>query len=463
MANAKQRDLFDAEERDTATLLAQVGTTGLRHNAGLLDEEWHKDLKGEKAVKIYREMSDNEPIIAATLFVVEMILRQAETRIEPADDSPLAKEIAEFVESCVDDILEDGGWNGVTGSVLSLLTYGWSWLEKVYKIRRGIDAPVPQLRSRYRDGRIGWRKLPIRSQDSLQNWMISDTGETLGWVQVAEPDFEERMLLRGKGLHFRLRAHKSSPEGYSMLRPLYSSYYFAKRLRMTEGVGIYRNLAGMPKMELPAAIMSPSATSAETAIRAAYEAMVKKIYFGEHAGLVVPSEKTPDGKDTGYKFSLVASSGRANSEADVAIKRYESRMAMALLTQFLLLGQDSVGSFALSSDQTDLFSFALHAILDVRDGEFSTNAIPELVKINGWPAELAPRMKHGDVETPDIGKLAGAITSAVSAGVITPDDELESWYRETIGAPQADNATARVEPEPAGEDVPGGIQQGFGF
>jgi hypothetical protein len=119
---------------------------------------------------------------------------------------------------------------------------------------------------------------------------------------------------------------------------------------------------------------------------------------------------------------------------------------MSMLSEFLILGMDKVGSFALSSDKTDMFAVALGAILDVIDEEFSNNAIPELVQLNGWPTELSPTMKHGDVETPNLAELAAYITSTVTAGAVTPDDKLEEYLREAGGLPAADVQTSR-EPE----------------
>ena len=84
------------EKEDSGAILAEVGDTGLQRFGGLIDEEWHQDLRGDKAIKIYREMADNDPVIGASLFVYEMLIRQATWRIEPADDSPLAQEIADI-------------------------------------------------------------------------------------------------------------------------------------------------------------------------------------------------------------------------------------------------------------------------------------------------------------------------------------------------------------------------------
>jgi hypothetical protein len=445
-------------EQSAPVILAEIGSSGLSRSGGTLSEEWHKHLLGGmrgKMGKAFREMADNDPIIGATLYVIEMLLRQTSWRVEPADNSPQAKEIADFVESCIDDLLENGGWQGVTGEYLSALTYGWSWLEKVYKMRRGLRAALPQFRSKHYDGRIGWRKLPLRSQTSLFEWKFGPHDEILGWVQMPPNDFRRIDLPSCKGLHFRIRATKGNPEGYSLLRPAYISYYHVKHMRFVEAVGIERDLAGYPVAEAPVNIMSPNASSAEQAIRTQLEDMVQKIKADENQGVVIPSELNSDGKPTGYKLRLLNSGGRRPADADAVIKRYESRIAMTMLSEFLLLGSDKVGSFALSSDKTDLFAVGLGTLLDVRDEVFNTDGIPELVALNGWPIELSPTLHHGDIETPNLAELAAYISSTVGTGVITPDDKLEEFAREAAGMPQADVSTERARIEGMPMATPG--------
>ena len=67
---------------------------------------------------------------------------------------------------------------------------------------------------------------------------------------------------------------------------------------------------------------------------------------------------------TGFSFKLASSGGSRQIQPDVAIKRHQSRMAMTLLSQWLLLGQDAHGSFSLASTTTNMFAVSLGALLD---------------------------------------------------------------------------------------------------
>ena len=127
-------------------------------------EEFLRDLRGKKGIETYREMAENDDTIGAILFAIEMLIRQASWTVEPAGDTPKDKEAAEFVEQCMHDMQDT--WTDTISEILSFLTYGWSFHEIVYKRRMG-KTSNPKTRSKYNDGLIGWRKLPIRAQETL--------------------------------------------------------------------------------------------------------------------------------------------------------------------------------------------------------------------------------------------------------------------------------------------------------
>ena len=65
----------------------ELGVTGLKRASGYLDEEFLPQLRGRKAVQVYKEMSENEPLVGALLFSIDRLLRNQEWRVEPAGKS----------------------------------------------------------------------------------------------------------------------------------------------------------------------------------------------------------------------------------------------------------------------------------------------------------------------------------------------------------------------------------------
>ena len=134
-----------AEEQVKFKPLVELGSTGLNRWGGYISEEWLTELAGTKAATVYREMSDNDPIIGAVLFAIRMLCRQVDWRVDPADESAEARDAAQFLESCRGDMSES--WQDVISEALSMLVYGWAFCELVYK-RRGGDSTDPTKRSK---------------------------------------------------------------------------------------------------------------------------------------------------------------------------------------------------------------------------------------------------------------------------------------------------------------------------
>ena len=146
----------------------EIGRIGQRRYGGNIYEEFLYELRGKRGIEIYREMSENDDIIGAILFSIEMLVRQCSWNVQPGGDTAKDKEAAEFVESCMNDMQET--WIDTISEILSFLTYGWSFHEIVYKRRMG-NTKDTRTKSKFNDGLIGWKKLPIRAQETLYQWV----------------------------------------------------------------------------------------------------------------------------------------------------------------------------------------------------------------------------------------------------------------------------------------------------
>lgn len=269
---------------ESQPILAEFGSTGLKRSGGFLTEEFLSQLSGPKAQRVYREMADNDAAIGGALLAMETLAKQVAWSIDPADESPTAHEVAEFVESCRQDM--EHTWADFISEAMSMIVFGWAFFEEVYKLRIGPKESSARCRSKHRDGRWGWRKLAIRAQESLYEWTFDDeTGDATHMVQMPAPDYRIRKIPLAKGLHLRIRSRKGSPEGRSLLRNAYRSWYFLKRIQEIEAIGTERDLAGLPDMQVPVEVMQAAAGSDLGRLRSYYETMVSRIRRGEYEGI----------------------------------------------------------------------------------------------------------------------------------------------------------------------------------
>ena len=408
--------------------MKELGRLGQKRYGGFFFEEFLKELQGRKGIAIYKEMSENDDIAGAILYAIEMLIRQASWNVQPRGTTPADEEARDFVLSCMDDMSDT--WSDTVSEILSFLTYGWSAHEIVYKRRCG-KRKDPRLRSKYTDGLIGWQKLPIRAQETLYEWLYDDNDNIVGLVQNPPPDFGLINIPIEKLLLFKTKSRKGNPEGRSILRNAYRDWYFKRRIQEIEGIGIERDLAGLPTMTAPEGLNIWDEEDPEmVAMRVAAERVVQNIRRDSLEGLVVPN---------GWKVELLSTGGRRQFDTSAIIERYDSRIAMTVLADFILMGHQSVGSFALSSDKTKMFSMAIGSYLDIICEVFNNVAIPALIDINGDHfAGITdyPQLTHGDVEDANLEKLGNFIHQMVGCGALIPDEGLEDFIRDAAGMPE---------------------------
>jgi hypothetical protein len=107
---------------------------------------------------------------------------------------------------------------------------------------------------------------------------------------------------------------------------------------------------------------------------------------------------------------------------------------MSILADFLLLGSKTVGSFALSTDKTELFSSALSAWLDSICQQFNRHAIPELQRLNGRDPAKTPTLIHGAVERISLTELSDFVSKTAGKPLIL-DEEEQAWIKQQAGIP----------------------------
>ena len=142
---------------------------------GVVEEEFLRELQGSKGALVYREMQNNDPILGGFLYAVHMLIRQITWTAKPSDpDIQASIEAAELLNSSMHGM--QYSWKNTIDENLSMIPYGWAAHEVVYKKRE--------------DGQIGWKHLPLRSQDTLYEWVIEPDGTITAMKQENPNTFE---------------------------------------------------------------------------------------------------------------------------------------------------------------------------------------------------------------------------------------------------------------------------------
>lgn len=552
----------DTSGKKTRPDYTEIGSTGLQQWGGHVHEEFLRALQGQRGIKTYREMSDNDPVIGGMLFAVEMLVRQVDWHLEPAFVNPpeppapgpppmpvvgpgaqmpvneqqaklqgqeaererehqrqqatqaqvaqigysatqaggpgkrdqknpivkksitldengfvsgieerdhlehvrsqirkalgepvigseeqvyQAEEAAAFVESCFLDM--SNSWEDTLSAILSFIPYGWSYHEILYKKRLGPDQKDATKKSKFDDGKVGWRKIELRSQDSMLRWEFDESDGIQGMWQLA-PGHPMKFLPIEKCLLFRTTTAKGNPEGRSALRNAFRPWYFKRRIEEIEAIGIERDLAGMPVAWVPYEYLSASATPQQQAMVETVKEIVRNIKRDEQEGVVWPLAYAPDssGAATGNKLfdlTLLSTGGQRQFDTDKIIARYDQRIAMTMLADFILLGHEKVGTYSLGASKIDLFAAAIEAWLFHIADVFNNHAIPRLLKLNGIDQRYAPKLTFGSIQPVDLEALGSFLSSVSTTGMaLFPDEELESYLRTAANLPAKTNPPA---------------------
>lgn len=420
-----------------------IGTTGLRIYGGYVNEEFLKELRGWKGASVYREMSDNDPIVGAVIFAISHLIRQIEWRVQAVEESEQGEEAKEFVEEVMTDM--DKPWSAMIGEIASMFVYGFAPMEIIYKKRGGLDSEEPETRSAYSDNKIGIRNISLRAQNTIVRWATDpDDGTILGlWQQPISG--HQIYIPMEKMLLFRTTEERNNPEGRSILRNCYRPWFFKKRIEEIEGIGIERDLAGLPVAYIPGEYFDPSADSLQKATRMAWQTLVTNIRRDQQEGVLMPSDRDSSGNLL-FDLKLLSTGGTRSFDTSKVVDRYNKAIATSVLADFVLLGQGATGSFALSSNKTEIFATAIGAYTQAIADVFNRHLLPKLWTLNALDPELMPTIVPGDIEKADLAALSDFVVKMTQAGAtMFPDRELENHLRKEAGLPPA--------PEDGAEDM----------
>ena len=421
-------------------------------NGQIRADEFLPELRGKKAIRKYREMRDNDSTIGAVMYATEQVLRDVDLKVMPANDSAEAKEEAEFVESVLDDM--DHTLDDHIAESLSNLSYGFAWFEVIYKRRNGPTERSDKKRSKYSDGRMGVRKIAIRAPWTISRFDVDQqTGDVKGIYQDGSSYNNSNYIPTRKSLYYRTTTINGDPAGRSILRNAYTSYEYVNNLQSIEAIAVERELAGIPVARIPAEYLSGDATAAQSGFVNNLQSILRDVKFNEQGYIILPSDTYPDkdGAPTNQKLvdvELMSSSGSRNIDIDPIVRRYQHDIARSVLSEFLMLGGGSTGSYALSKSKTDLFLRALESYIQAIVDVLNKQLVERLWELNGLNYDMMPTIVAGDVAPHDLREIAAFLRNLNGADINVSDhpeviqdlmDIAELRYDPEVGGSSDDN------------------------
>lgn len=410
------------DKPEAFTLTGEMGVTGQRMFGGVVQEEIRTELNFPKTLSTYKQMLLH-PACNAPLSMYKAMLSKATLRVLPCSN-PTAKEKkqAQIVETMLAEM--DIPMQDVIASALTALDCGFAPLEKVFRIR------TKENGSMYDDGLIGIKKLALRHQGSIDNFVFDDEGnEVLGMKQnlayVNDPfgRYKTRtsstvVLPREKFMLFTVGGNKSNPYGTSPLRNVFLPWKYLQAIEELEASGVAKDLQGVPLLKIPAQFMSAEADAGQKIAYANFQNILRNLQQNSQAGVMLPSDVDPETKMPLFDLELMATVGQKSFDTTKIKEYYRTMIFIGLSADILLMGNTQTGSFALGAIKNSLTSTTVESYLSDILRVFNEDLIKHLYLLNGWDVTRRCTLDSEGFTEVDLDSFSKFVQRVASVGML---------------------------------------------
>ena len=417
--------------------MAESGYMGLNIFKGVTTDELKKELNFPKSIDTFKEMSYHSTINAAMTLYHNLIGKVDWKFMPPVDATEEELRQCKIVNEMMLDM--DTTWEEFVSDTLSALIFGFSVHEKVYRRR------LKSSGSKYNDGLIGWKKLPIRNQETIDKFIFSDDGnEILGVKQdlnnlndpynrYANRDKLEVILPRSKFLLFRVGKHKGDPFGKSPLRDAYVAWRYLTIIEEIEANGVAKDLVGLPILKIPPQYLSSDATPEQKQIYAYYQNAMRNLQLNQQSALILPNAFDPETRQPLFELQLLSLDGKKGMDTGKVKEYYKNLILTSLFADILVMGQSATGSYALGQIKNTLTGTAAEANLRNIVGVLNSDLVRQTYELNGWDASRAGHFDFDNLESEDLETFSKAVMRFASTSSVEADREFLNRVRKSMG------------------------------
>lgn len=390
------------------------GVKGLSIWGGFVNEEYLTALSPwSKQVRVYLEMRD-DPTIGTLLDVIKLPLLAADLETEAASVSQADMRASEFLWDALNSMHRQT-LRSFAENQLSALDFGFS-----------VDEITLEKRE---DGNLWIANIDPRGQETLNRWHLggphNDTAIAMeqGSFRGALINPSNNIVPLAKSVHAIFRGRKGNPQGRSLLRSVYRPWRFMVNMENMEGIGVERDVGGMPVFTLPE---NPEVLT--TASLDALDKTAKNLRMDEQMFVRLPF---------GVKMDAYPSSSKAY-DIRVVIDAKKKEILMRMFAQFLMLGMTSVGTQALVKGSQDFFTLGLESVQQNLVDTWNQQLVPYLFQFNFFPGMTPgqlPKIKWNPPGAIDLKALIESYNDAASANAITPIRADEEFLRSVMSLP----------------------------
>ena len=416
--------------------MGELGSLGIRHFGGVTQDELKAELNWPRSINTFRDMSYHSAVNAPLTLFENIISKATWTYKPPADATEEEKEQAKIINQMMQDMEQP--WSEFIRDVLSSNVFGFSVHEKVFRKRYKANGSL------YDDGIIGWKKLPIRVQESISKFIFSEDGNEIIGVQQnlsAINDIYNRFskrsnlinIPRSKFLLFRTGKHRGDPFGKSPLRDAYLAWRFLTALEELEATGVAKDLNGLPVLMLPAQYLAVDAPPEVQAIRQYYEGVMRNLQMNEQSAVILPQVIDVESRTPMFKLDLLSVDGKKNFDISKIKEYYKTLIFVSLFADILIQGTTSTGSFALGTIKNSLSGAYAERLISSIAEVLQNDLIKMTYQLNGWDESRMGKFDFDGIEPADLDTFSSAIMRMGASGYVPKTLEVINAVLSNLG------------------------------
>ena len=218
----------------------------------------------------------------------------------------------------------------------------------------------------------------------------------------------------------------------------YKAYREKVVIENLEIVGANKNLSGVLELKIPSMILQkasldPSGKEAQFLNQLMQDAANSAA--GEQSFFILPSDVQPGGQEQ-FKMSLKGVDGGSGDKNTTTLINERKKVILDLFgCGFVNLGNESVGSYALSEGKQNLHSLFVERNVNIILETFNTDIIPQLLALNEIYLEddEMPTIGFDETDEVDLNAFSAAVQRMGATGFIPRNKEVINHILSVLG------------------------------
>lgn len=381
------------------------------YDAGLITGTGKSMLEEKEGLEIFEEMW-RDPQVQCCLDIKTYAALTPEWSVSPYSDSSQDKEVADFVQWVLEDVLGDNAMG--LEPVMSAFAFGRSVTEIVWDTVKNGKYKGKLRISALKGKNIGFINY---NQDEFGNVVSLNVNNIQGRDPIKVDPF--------KVIQYAWRPLFGNPYGRPDLAACYKWYWAKRALYKFMLIFADKYASPIPEFNLERGKLSDEEMTL-------LQDAAKNYHISNH--FITPK---------GVKLTLHQSNGTAGSFYKEAIGLADSQMAKAILGQTLATNENAkTGTFAQSQTHENTLDKVLSKVhKDIEKTVVRDQMIKRLVDANFPNVEGYPKFRFSSLDPDTLDKIGGAVTALANAKDENGNsfvDIKEPWLRDAFDLPKRD-------------------------